>query len=139
MWQCDINIFTSSFSKNNCKTKSITGRLRIVLDSVEELSENYSPLLFSSNLSGRIGLTNISFDQNPLILKKNGQSTLSGIIEISNNSELPISLFVRQNSKHCSEFTILPDEFNLAVNEKLKMSIIYSPSTSFNYFMYFCY
>lgn len=139
MWQCDVNILTPIFLKNNCKTKSITGRLRIVLDSIEKLSDNYSPLLYFSNLSGRIGFTNISFDQNPLILKKNGQSTLSGVIEISNNSELPISLFVRKNSKHSSEFTIQPDKFQLAVNEKLKMNIVYSPTKSSNYFTYFCH
>lgn len=137
LWQCDINILTPSFSKNNSKTKSITGRLQIILDSIEELSDNYSPLLYCSNLSGRIGFTNITFNPNPLILKKNGLSTLNGVIEITNNSELPISLFVRQNSKHSSEFTIKPDKFQLAVNEKLKMNIVYSPSKSSNYFTYF--
>lgn len=136
MWQCDINILTPSISKNNLKTKLITGRLQIVLDSVEELSHNYSPLLYCSNLSGRVGFTNISFDQNPLTLKKHIQSTLEGVIEITNNSELPISLFVKQKNKN-SEFTIQPDQFQLAINEKAKMKIVHLPSKSFNYFKYF--
>jgi len=139
LWQCDVNILTPSFSKNNHKTKLITGRLQIVLDSIEELSHNYSPLLYCANLSGHVGFTSISFDQNPLTLKKHGQSTLDGIVEITNNSELPISLFVQQNNKHYSEFIIQPDQFQLAINEKAKMKIVYFPSKSFNYFKYFCH
>jgi len=128
-----------NLSKNNCKIKSITGRLRIVLDSVEELSTNYSPLLYSSNLSGNVGITCISFDQNPLVLKKNGQSTLDGILEVSNNSELPINLFVRQNNKHCSTISIQPEKFQLAINEKIKLKIVYFPGKSFNFVGYVCH
>ncbi|VVC30296.1 Hypothetical protein CINCED_3A007704 [Cinara cedri] len=123
LWQCDINILTPSFTTNKCKTKLITGRLQIVLDSVEELSQNYSPLLYCSNLSGSVGCTSISFDQNPLMLKKTGHSTLNGILEISNNSELLVNLSVQQNNKPSPEFTIQPDRFQLAVNEKIKIKI----------------
>lgn len=136
MWQCDLNILTPNFSKNNCKTKLITGRLKVVLDSVEEIATNYSSLLYSSNLLGRVGLTDISFDQNPLTLKKYGHSTMCGVIEIYNNSEMPLSLFVLQNSKQLSEFNIQPDKFQLAVDERIKMKITYSPSNSLNYFKY---
>lgn len=114
----------------------ITGRIQIVLDSVEELSTNYSPLLFSSNLLGRIGLTSISFDQNPLILKKYGPLMLNGVVEITNNSELPITLSVTQNSKKCSELNFQPDKFQLDINEKMKMKIIFCQSNSSNYFRY---
>lgn len=137
MWQCDLNILTPSFLNNDHNIKFLTGRLQIVLDSIEELSQNYSSLLFCSNLSGRVGFTSISFDQNPLTLKKHRQSTLDGAVEITNNSELPISLFVQQN-KH-SEFTVQPDQFQLDINEKAKMKIVYFPSKSFNYFKYFCH
>lgn len=136
LWQCDVNILTPNILKNNTKNNVINGRLRIVLDSVEELSTNYSPLLYCSNLLGHVGLTNISFDQNPLTLKKNGQS-MNGILEITNNSELPINLFAHQNTKQSSEFTIQPDKFKLAVNEKIKLKIMYFPSKLFNYPKYF--
>lgn len=114
----------------------ITGRLQIVVDSIEELSTNYSPLLYCSNLSGYVGLTNISFDQNPLLLKKNEQSIMNGILEVANNSELPICLFVRQNNKHSSEFSIQPDKFQLAINEKIKLKIVHSPLKSLNHIKY---
>lgn len=137
LWQCDVNILTKSFFINNNKTNLITGRLRVMLDSVEELSPYYSPLLFCSNLSGRAGQTCISFDHNPLILKRNGQSSLNGILEVSNNSELPICLYyVQQNNKNCSQFSIQPDQFHLAVNEKIKLKIVHIPSKSLNYFKY---
>lgn len=123
---------TPNLSKNNSKTKLITSRLQIVLDSVAELSTNYSPLLYCSNLSGHVGLTRISFDQNPLILKKNGQSTLNGVLEISNNSELPICLFVQQN-KNDSGFSIRPDKFQLVINEKIKLKIETILSKPFNF------
>lgn len=137
MWQCDINLITPSISKNNCQTKFITGRLQIILDSVEELSTNYSPLLYSSNLLGRVGLTSISFDQNPLILKKNEPFILNGVVNITNNSELPITLFVAHNSRKCSQLNFQPDKFQLDINEKIKMKIMYFPSNSSNYFKYF--
>lgn len=112
--------------------KLITGRLQILLDSVEELSQNYSPLLYCSNLSGSVGHTSISFDPNPLILKKTGNSTLNGVLEISNNSELPISLYVQQNIKPSPEISIQPDRFHLAINEKIKIKIAYLLSKAFN-------
>lgn len=135
LWQCDLNILTPSFTENS-KTKLITGRLRIVLDSVEELSPNYSPLLYYSNLSGRVGFTSISFNQDPLILQQNGNSTFNGAIEVYNNGELPLSLLVREKNNQCSELTIYPKTFQLSINEKLKLKIVYSPSKSFNYFKY---
>lgn len=138
LWQCDINILTPSLFKKNCKTKLITGRLQVVVDSIEELSASYSPLLYCSNLSGYVGLTNILFDQNPLVLKKNEQSTMNGVLEVSNNSELPISLFVRQNNKYSSEFSIHPDKFQLAINEKIKLKIVHSPLKSLNNIKYVC-
>jgi len=122
-----VNIRTTHFSKSNCK---LTGRLQVVLDSVEELSINYSPLLFCSNLTGCVGFTSISFDQNPLLLQKTGQFSLNGTIEITNNSELPISLVVQQKNKQCAEFTIQPDKFKLGVNEKVKLKIVFFPSKS---------
>lgn len=131
LWQCDVNILTTHFSKTNCK---LTGRLQVVLDSVEQLSTNYSPLLYCSNLTGRVGFTSISFDQNPLLLQKNGQFSFNGTIEITNNSEIPISLVAQQNNKKSTEFTILPDKFNIAVNEKVKMTVVFFPSKSINYF-----
>jgi hypothetical protein len=131
LWQCDVNILTTHFSKINCK---LTGRLQIVLDSVEELSTNYSPLLFCSNLTGCVGFTSISFDQNPLLLQKTGQFSLNGTIEITNNSEIPISLVVQQNNKQCAEFTIQPDKFKLAINEKVKLKVVFFPSKSINSF-----
>jgi len=131
LWQCDVNMLTTHFSKTNCK---LTGRLQVVLDSVEQLSTNYSPLLYCCNLTGRIGFTSISFDQNPLLLQKSGQYSLNGTIEITNNSEIPISLSVLQNNKQCGEFTIQPDKFKLAVKEKVKMNVMFSPSKSINYF-----
>ncbi|KAF0769800.1 Centrosomal protein, partial [Aphis craccivora] len=127
LWQCYVNIRTTHFSKSNCK---LTGRLQVVLDSVEELSINYSPLLFCSNLTGCVGFTSISFDQNPLLLQKTGQFSLNGTIEITNNSELPISLVVQQKNKQCAEFTIQPDKFKLGVNEKVKLKIVFFPSKS---------
>lgn len=133
LWRCDVNILTPNILKNNPKKKLINGRLRIVLDSVEELSTNYSPLLYCSNLLGHVGLTSISFDQNPLTLKKSGQSIFSGVVEVTNNSELPINLFTHQNNKQSSDFTIQPDKFRLAVNEKIKLKIMYFPSKLFNY------
>lgn len=105
-----------------------------MLDTVGELSQNYSPLLYCSNLSGSVGHTSISFDQNPVILKKKGNSLLHGILEIFNNSELPISLSVQQNAKPSPEFTIQPDRFQLAINEKFKIKICYFPSSAFNNF-----
>lgn len=137
MWECDINILTSSFSNCNSKIKLITGRLLVVLDSIEELSANYSPLLYSSNLSGRVGYTSISFDQNPLTLQTNGHFTSNGIIEVSNKSELPISLFVRRYNKELSDFTIQPDKFQLDINEKAKLKIVYSPTNAIDYIKYF--
>ncbi|XP_025209054.1 uncharacterized protein LOC112604302 isoform X2 [Melanaphis sacchari] len=131
LWQCYVNILTADFSKSNCK---LTGRLQVVLDSVEELSTNYSPLLFCSNLTGCVCLTSISFDQNPLLLQKTGQFLLNGTIEITNNSEIPISLVVQQNNKQCAEFTIQPDEFKLAVNEKVKLKVVFFPSKTINSF-----
>lgn len=141
MWQCDVNISTPSFTENNCKIKLVTGRLQIVLDSVEELSSNYSPLLFNSNLFGQVGFTSISFDQNPLILQKNGHSIYNGTIEVCNDSELPISLFVEQKCKQYSELTIHPQQFQLSIKEKMKLKIVYRPSKSFNYFkcVYYLY
>lgn len=134
LWQCDLSMLTSYLPKNCGKKKFITGRLQVVLDVVEELSANYTPLLHCSNLSGFICLTSISFNQNPLVLKKNIHSTFNGVIEISNNSELPISLFVRQNSKQCSELTIQPNKFQLNINESIKMKIVYTPTKSLNNF-----
>lgn len=131
LWQCYVNIRTTHFSKSNCK---LTGRLQVVLDSVEELSTNYSPLLFCSNLTGCVGFTSISFDQKPLLLQKTGQFSLNGTIEITNNSELPISLVVQQNNKQCAEFTIQPDKFKLGVNEKVKLKVVFFPSKSINSF-----
>ncbi|XP_027853782.2 uncharacterized protein LOC114132508 isoform X2 [Aphis gossypii] len=131
LWQCYVNFRTAHFSKSNCK---LTGRLQVVLDSVEELSTNYSPLLFCSNLTGCVGFTSISFDQNPLLLQKTGQFSLNGTIEITNNSELPISLVVQQNNKQCAEFTIQPDKFKLGVNEKVKLKVVFFPSKSINSF-----
>ncbi|XP_016658195.1 uncharacterized protein LOC100161585 isoform X2 [Acyrthosiphon pisum] len=131
LWQCDVNMLTTHFSKTNCK---LTGRLQVVLDSVEQLSTNYSPLLYCCNLTGRVGFTSISFDQNPLLLQKSGRYSLNGTIEITNNSEIPISLSVLQNNKQCGEFTIQPDKFKLAVKEKVKMNVVFSPSKSINYF-----
>lgn len=131
LWQCDVNMVTTHFSKTNCK---LTGRLQVVLDSVEQLSTNYSPLLYCSNLIGRVGFTSISFDQNPLLLQKSGQFSLNGTIEITNNGEIPISLIVLQNNKQCAEFTIQPDQFKLTVNEKVKMNVVFSSSKSINYF-----
>ncbi|KAE9544950.1 hypothetical protein AGLY_000493 [Aphis glycines] len=131
LWQCYVNFRTAHFSKSNCK---LTGRLQVVLDSVEELSTNYSPLLFCSNLTGCVGFTSISFDQNPLLLQKTGQFSLNGTIEITNNSELPISLVVQQNNKQCAEFTIQPDKFKLPVNEKVKLKVVFFPSKSINSF-----
>ncbi|XP_025411183.1 uncharacterized protein LOC112684083 isoform X2 [Sipha flava] len=133
LWECDLNILTSSFSTNNHKIKLITGRLLVFLDSVEDLSTNYSPLLYCSNLLGRVCFTSISFDQNPLILQTNGHSTLNGVLEVSNNSELPISLFVQKNSKEHTDFTIQPNQFQLAINEKIKIKISYSPINSINF------
>jgi len=124
-------MLTTHFSKTNCK---LIGRLQVVLDSVEQLSTNYSPLLFCSNLIGRVGFTSISFDQNPLLLQKSGQYSLNGSIEITNNSEIPVSLIVQQNNKQCAEFTIQPDKFQLAVNEKIKMNVVFSPSKPTKYF-----
>lgn len=132
LWQCDVNILTPNLSKNNSKTKLITSRLQIVLDSIEELSTNYSPLLYCSNLSGHVGLTRISFDQNPLMLKKNGQSTSIGVLEITNISELPICLFVQQNNTNDTEFSIRPDKFQLAIKEKIKLKIETISSKLFN-------
>jgi len=124
-------MLTTHFSKTNYK---LTGRLQVVLDSVEQLSTNYSPLLYCSNLSGRVGFTSISFDQNPLLLQKSGQFSLNGTIEVTNKSEIPISLFVQQNNKQCAEFTIQPDKFKLAVNEKVKMNVVFLPSKPINCF-----
>lgn len=134
LWQCDVNISTPGFTENNCKIKLITGRLQIVLDSVEELSPNYSPLLYNSNLVGQVGFTSISFNQNPLVLQKNGHNIFNGAIEVYNNSELPISLIVQQKSKQCSELTIQPQQFQLSIKEKIKLKIVYRPSKSFIYF-----
>lgn len=131
LWQCDVNILTGHFSKTNCK---LTGRLQIVLDSVEQLYTNYSPLLYSSNLTGRVGFTSISFDQNPLLLQKTGQFSLNGIIEVTNNGEIPISLIIQKNNNPSTEFTIQPDKFNLAVNEKIKMNVVCFPPKPINYF-----
>lgn len=89
-------------------------------------------MLYCSNLSGHVGLTRISFDQNPLILKRNGQLTSNGVLEISNNSELPICLFVQQNIND-SGFSIRPDKFQLAINEKIKLKIETNSSKSFNF------
>lgn len=130
MWQCDFNILTTHFSKTDCK---LTGRLQVVLDSVEELS-TYSPLLYCSNLTGRVGFTSISFDQNPLLLQKTGQFSLHGTVEITNNSEMPISLVVQQDNKQRAEFTIQPDKFKLAINKKVKMKVMFFPSKSISYF-----
>lgn len=124
-------MLTTHFSKTNCK---LTGRLQVVLDSVEELSTNYSPLLYCSNLIGRVSFTSISFDQNPLLLQKSGQYLLNGTIEITNNSEIPVSLIVQQNNKQCAEFTIQPDKFQLTVSEKIKMNVLFSPSKPTKYF-----
>lgn len=131
LWQCDVNMLTTHFSKTNSK---ITGRLQVVLDSVEQLSTNYSPLLYCCNLTGRVCFTSISFDRNPLLLHKSGQYSLNGTIEITNNSEIPISLNVLQNNKQSGEFTIQPDKFNLDVKEKVKINVVFSPSKSINYF-----
>ncbi|XP_022167915.1 uncharacterized protein LOC111032049 isoform X2 [Myzus persicae] len=131
LWQCEVNMLTTNFSKTNCK---LTGRLQVVLDSVEQLSTNYSPLLYCSNLTGRVGFTSISFDQNPLLLQKSGQFSLNGAIEITNNSEIPISLIVQQKDKQCAEFTIQPDKFKLAVNEKVKINVVFLPTKPINYF-----
>lgn len=130
LWQCDINILTLSLSKKNCKTMLITGRIQVVLDSVEDVSSNYSPLLYCSNLSGRVGFTSISFDQSPLILKRNGHNLLSGVVEVINNSELPVNLFVQQNNKQCSEFIVQPDNFQLPLNGQIKLKIGYLLSKS---------
>lgn len=119
--------------------KLITGRLQIVIDSVEELSPNYSPLLYNSNLSGHVGFTSISFNQNPLILQRNGHSTFNGTIELCNNSELPLSLFVQQKSNPSSELIIQPRQFQLSVNEKMKIKIIYCPSNSYLKYVYYLY
>lgn len=128
-------MLTSNLPKNCDKRKLITGRLQVVLDVVEELSANYSPLLHCSNLSGFVGLTSISFDQNPVMLKKNVHSTtLNGVVEICNNSELPISLFVQRNSKRCSELTIQPNKFQLDINQSIKMNVVYTPIKSHNNF-----
>jgi len=131
LWQCNVNMLTTHFSKTNCK---LTGRLQVVLDSVEQLSTNYSPLLYCSNLIGHVGFTSISFNQNPLLLQRSGQYSLNGSIEITNNSEIPISLVVLQNSKQCAEFTVQPDKFQLAVNEKIKMNVMFSSSNLNKYF-----
>ncbi|KAL4149337.1 hypothetical protein QTP88_003302 [Uroleucon formosanum] len=131
LWQCDVNMSTTHFSKTNCK---LTGRLQILLDTVEQLSTNYSPLLYCSNLTGRVGFTSISFDQNPLLLQKSGQYSLNGTIEITNNSEIPISLSVLQNNKQYGEFTIQPDKFKLAVKKKVKINVVFFSSKSINYF-----
>lgn len=139
LWECDLNILTSSFSTNNPKIKLITGRLLVILDSVEELSTNYSPLLYCSNLLGRVCFTSISFDQNPLILQANEHSTLNGVLEVFNKSEMPISLFIRKNSIEHNDFTIQPNKFQLAINEKTKLKIAYSPINSINFIKYSFY
>lgn len=132
-----MHFLTSTFSKNNSKIKLLTGRLLIILDSVEELSTNYSPLLYCSNLSGRVGFTSITFDQNPLILQTNGNNTLNGVIQVSNNSVFPINLFIQKNSKEHTDFSIQPEKFQLAINENAKIKIAYSPTNSMNYIKYF--
>lgn len=134
LWQCDVNVSTPRITENDCKIKLISGRLQIVLDSVEELSPYYSPLLYNSNLVGQVGFTSISFNQNPLILQKNGHSAFNGAIEVCNTGELPINLFVQQKSKQCSELIIQPQQFQLSIKEKMKLKIICHPSLSFNYF-----
>jgi len=67
-------------------------------------------------------------------LQKSGQYSLNGTIEITNNSEIPISLSVLQNNKQYGEFIIQPDKFKLAVKEKVKMNVVFSSSKPINNF-----
>ncbi|XP_050531847.1 uncharacterized protein LOC126900284 isoform X2 [Daktulosphaira vitifoliae] len=122
LWKCNVNFITSILPYDTIK-KSIAGRLRITLDSVEELMTTYSPLLYSSNLCGSIIQTSIIFDQNPLVLKKQGSSLMGGIVEVKNNSLQPISLFIKLKHEKCSLLTISPNKLQLEENEKAKVNI----------------